>query len=107
LTKALQFTPRHTPDNFKSFFCAAEGWGILRQTREGLSGQVSEVAITSGQLAVARLHLASAAEPKSVQVTLNGQPVASRFQPSPDGVAVVLNGPLLAKAGDTLSVRIG
>ena len=33
--KNLRFTPRVTPENFKAFFSGPEGWGSLRQVREG------------------------------------------------------------------------
>ena len=33
--RSLRFTPRLTPANFKSFFSGPEGWGSLRQVRDG------------------------------------------------------------------------
>ncbi len=48
----LRFAPRHTPEDFKAFFSAPEGWGSLRQTRRGKT-QRNEVKVEAGRVLVA------------------------------------------------------
>ncbi|MGD0094812.1 MAG: GH116 family glycosyl hydrolase, partial [Planctomycetota bacterium] len=103
--KALKFTPRLTPDNFRGFFCGPEGWGSLRQRREGQT-QVNEVVVAAGQLAVSQLRLAPAAQAQKVAVTLAGAGVEAQLQPADGGVLVALGAPAVIKAGDTLAVTV-
>jgi hypothetical protein len=50
------FAPRITPDEFRSVFTAAEGWGSLSQRREGRT-QTNEIAVRWGRLRVRSLAL--------------------------------------------------
>jgi uncharacterized protein (DUF608 family) len=99
----LRFTPRHTPDNFKSFFAGPEGWGTLHQTRKG-GAQTNQITVTEGRIRVARLHLDSTA--KSSQVTLDGKVVAAKLRPVAEGIEVALPAPLALAAGQTLAVTL-
>ena len=103
--KTLRFTPHLTPGGFKALFCGPEGWGSLRQNREGAT-QRNEIAVVEGQLAVAQLVLAPAGPAQKVTVTHGAAPVASTFRPDPDGVRVMLTTPVVLKAGETLSVSV-
>ena len=99
----LHFTPRVTPAGFKSFFCGPEGWGSLRQTREG-KAQRNEIAVADGQFAVAQLRLLPQAQPGKVTVTLGAAAVPATTQPAGDSVLINLTSPVVIKAGQTLAV---
>jgi uncharacterized protein (DUF608 family) len=103
--KALRFAPHVTPENFKAFFCGPEGWGSLRQSRDGAT-QRNEVAVVEGQLGVAQVRLVPGGQAQKVAVTLGGAPVQAKFQPAADGVLVTLATPVVVKAGDTLSITL-
>ncbi|HEY3320835.1 MAG TPA: GH116 family glycosyl-hydrolase [Planctomycetota bacterium] len=103
--KALKFTPHLTPEAFRSFFCGPEGWGSLRQRRDG-GIQVNEVAVVTGHLPVAQLRLAVAAQAQKVAVTLGGAEVQAKFQPAAGGILVTLGAPVVIKAGETLAVTV-
>jgi len=103
--KALRFAPHLTPDNFKAFFCGPEGWGSLRQSRDG-GTQKNEIAVVEGQLAVAQLRLVPAGRAGKVTVVLGGAAVPAAFQAAADGVLITPATPLVVKAGETLAVTI-
>jgi hypothetical protein len=95
----LRFTPRHTPENFKSFFTGPEGWGTVAQTRNGKS-QTNRITVTEGHLRLTRLHLDSSA--KSAAVTLAGKPVKATLRPATEGAYVALVQPVTISTGQTL-----
>jgi uncharacterized protein (DUF608 family) len=104
--KALRVTPRHTPENLKGFFAAPEGWGSLRQSREG-QAQRNELSVREGRLALGEITLAPGAAPKSVKVECGGKTIPSTFSFTA-GVAVVsFQRPVVVEAGQTLAVRLG
>jgi non-lysosomal glucosylceramidase len=103
--KRLRFAPRWTPENFQSFFTGPEGWGSLRQVREG-GTQHSEIAVVEGRLAVARLQVVAPAGAKSVKVALGGKPIEASVQTDSEGTTVTLASPLTVEAGESLVARI-
>jgi len=104
--KALKFTPRVTPGDFKAFFCGPEGWGSLKQQREGQT-QRSEIAVLDGQLAVAQVSLSVAGQAQKVNATLGGAPVPAKFQQTEESVVLTFANPVVVKAGETLAIAIG
>ncbi|HOX56154.1 MAG TPA: GH116 family glycosyl hydrolase [Candidatus Paceibacterota bacterium] len=103
--QALRFTPRHTPGDFKGFFVGPEGWGSLRQTREGQT-QRNELSVCEGRLAVAEFALSVAGTPKRVKVECGGKTVPSAFKSEAGGVVVSLKRPVVVGAGQKLTVGI-
>jgi hypothetical protein len=101
----LRWTPRLTPDEFKSFFCGPEGWGSLKQTRTGAS-QRNEIAVAEGLIRLTTLTLAPAAPPRQATVTLAGQPVAADWRRDGDAVLVTLKEPMTLAAGQALCVTL-
>jgi len=99
----LRFTPRHSPENHKSFFTGPEGWGTLRQTRHG-GTQTNQLTMTEGRLRVARLHLDSGA--KSAHVTVGGKTVKAAVKQAVQGLQVVFALPVVIEAGQSLEVRL-
>jgi len=104
--QALRLKPRHTPENFKGFFAGPEGWGSLRQSREG-QAQLNELSVREGRLGVAEIALAPGAAPKSVKVECGGKTIPSTFSFSAGVAVVALQPPAVVKAGQTLVVRLG
>lgn len=67
----IGFAPKITPDNFKSAFTSAEGWGIFSQSRTS-GKQTSKIVVKYGKLKMKtfRLELDEHIDIKSVKVTL-------------------------------------
>ncbi len=103
----LRFAPRHTPEDFKAFFSAPEGWGSLRQTRRGKT-QRNEVKVEAGRVLVAQLRLDAplGATSKQIRVAVNGKPVPVAAQVTENGMRIALSGPVSLRAGETLAVSI-
>jgi hypothetical protein len=70
----IGFAPRLSPDDFKAAFTAAEGWGTYQQKTEG-GARTAELTVRWGSLRVRTMSLAAPTKPKSVRVTVNGNPV--------------------------------
>jgi uncharacterized protein (DUF608 family) len=103
----LRFTPRATPENYKAFFSAAEGWGSLRQTRKGTEQKV-EMKVEQGKVAVRELHLSrnGSRTPSKVKVQVNGKAVRATLSPdlSEGNVRVLLDSRLSLASGSMLTV---
>ncbi len=70
----ITFNPVFKPDNFKSLFTSAEGWGSFSQTRDSGS-QENKIQIAWGKLKLRELHLSLPAGMKLINglITLNGR----------------------------------
>ncbi len=101
----LSFTPRHTPEDFKAFFCASEGWGTLRQSRQGPT-QRNEVSLVEGRLPIGQMVLAPGGTPSKVQASLNGQQLAVSFQAAPQGLLLTFKPPVVLKASETVTINV-
>ena len=104
--QALRLIPRHTPENFKGFFTGPEGWGSLRQSREG-AAQRNEISVREGRLALSRITLSPPTAPKRVKVECAGKTIRSTFSLGSGAVAVSLRRPAMVEAGQTLVVQLG
>jgi len=104
--QALRVTPRHTPENFKGFFAGPEGWGGLRQSREG-AAQRDELSVREGRLAVTAITLSPPAAPRQVTVECGGKTVPSTFSFNAGAAVVSLKRSVAVEAGQTLVVRLG
>ena len=69
LTGTLGFDPRVTPEDFRSFFITAAGWGSFAQRRDS-NRQTNSLRLAYGELALRelRLGLPEGIEPASVKV---------------------------------------
>jgi uncharacterized protein (DUF608 family) len=70
----IGFLPNITPDAFRAFFCASEGWGAFEQKRAN-GTQHNVIALKWGRLRARELVFA-AEHGATVAVTLDGKPVA-------------------------------
>jgi len=103
----LGFAPRLKPEDFRSVFTAAEGWGTIAQKRQDRT-QVERVAVKWGQLQLRTLalELPPDARPGQVAATLDGKDLAVGHKP--EGARVVLTFPAetTIKEGQELAVTL-
>ena len=104
--RAVRFAPRHTPENFKGFFVGPEGWGSLRQSREG-QVQANEIAVREGRLTIADITLAPAAAPTAVKVEPGGRLLENAFTFDSGALRISLKRPLTIQTSETLAIRLG
>lgn len=103
----IGFRPVWQPENHRSFFTAAEGYGLFTQSQSG-RGLTASIALRSGQLRLAEVVLAvpDGKRPKSVQAKLLGELIESRFDGQGGDVKLSFKSPLLLKAGEQLEIKM-
>ncbi len=103
----LGFAPRLKPDDFKSVFTAAEGWGMIAQRRLGAI-QVNKVAVKWGhvQVRTLALELPPGARPGQVAVTLAGKNIAVGIKAEDNSVTLTLPPDTTIKEGQELSITL-
>jgi uncharacterized protein (DUF608 family) len=103
----LGFAPRISPENFKSAFTAAEGWGTFEQTREDQQ-QAERIAVHWGRLRICELSFAVSPDAKcaSAVVTHKGQPLSAEFFQSGEEVTVALSEPVILQQGESLQIQL-
>lgn len=87
----IGFAPRITPENFKSAFTAAEGWGMFSQKREG-TAQEDRIEMRWGSLRVKTLafEIPAGTTVTAVAAAIGDTPVESTFTASGTRVLVSL-----------------
>jgi uncharacterized protein (DUF608 family) len=103
--KRLIFTPRHTPEKFKSFFAGPEGWGSVRQERKGKE-QRNEIAVKEGQLSVTEVNLSIASKPTKVRIECGGQAIENTFAFERGSLRIILKKSVMIQTGQTLLMRV-
>ena len=105
--KHIEFAPRLTPDNFKAPFVSAEGWGTYTQKKSGDNLSCS-IMVKHGQLALASLSLRalSTAQPKDIEVTINGKLIKGSSLETREGKTMVKFTEILLKEDVELKVII-
>ncbi|MEK7684009.1 MAG: GH116 family glycosyl-hydrolase [Verrucomicrobiota bacterium] len=105
--KALRFTPRHSVENCRCFFCGPEGWGTFNQRSE-VGGQRSEVQMKWGELRVKTLDLALAGslKPAKAVVTIAGKQVSAKLALKEGRVEIKLEAETLVREGEALEVAL-
>jgi non-lysosomal glucosylceramidase len=100
----LRFTPRHTPENFRSFFAGPEGWGSASQSRKA-GMQRNEFGVKEGSLVVQDLFLVPGATPAKVVVKHSGKTVQQTFGFAEGKLHISFKDPIRIKAGQALEVK--
>jgi hypothetical protein len=102
---ALAFSPRVTPENHKSFFSGAEGWGTFTQERKA-NEQQDTLQLKWGKLRVAELAFGLPAGAEKAQASLEiGNARAEAKARVADGKIVITLEPALNLApGSTLRI---
>jgi uncharacterized protein (DUF608 family) len=103
----LGFAPRLTPEDFKAFFTAAEGWGSLVQKRAA-SGQTNRVEVAWGRLTVRTLEFDVPDGAAGVRATVTAGGKKAEAQVSQDGRRVVLSlaAPATVEAGGAIEAAL-
>jgi uncharacterized protein (DUF608 family) len=104
---AISFSPRWRPEDHRSFFTTAEGWGTFQQKRTAGS-QVDSLSLRYGWLTLreVRLTVPQTEAVRRIKVDLNGTSLAAGVA-SEDGFVVVrLGKPITLTSGDTLSLQL-
>ncbi|HEV2437165.1 MAG TPA: GH116 family glycosyl-hydrolase [Verrucomicrobiae bacterium] len=104
---ALGFSPRYNPDDFKSFFCAPEGWGSFTQRLEGNAQQV-RMNVNRGTVRVKTLSLATAnnSRPATVAAFADGERRSADFRVNGGTVKIDFGEPLVVKEREELQITI-
>jgi uncharacterized protein (DUF608 family) len=103
----MAFSPKITPENFKSAFTAAEGWGTFEQKQEG-NKQTNSISVAYGELMLNILvlrvndHLTA----KDLKVSKNGKMIKCDYQQNKDRVHITFKDGELVNADETLIVLI-
>ncbi|MBU3024050.1 GH116 family glycosyl hydrolase [Zobellia galactanivorans] len=103
----IGFKPRLNPDNFKSFFSTAEGWGTFKQVRYG-KAQTNTLLLTYGKLElnVVTLDIVEGKELNGVSVKLNGKIIKSSYEQQGNTVLISLSSKLTMNTNDILNVDL-
>ena len=101
----IGFAPKLTPENFRSAFTAAEGWGTFSQVRkDGL--QTSRIELRWGSLRIKTMLLAVVGPVKSVKITAAGKPASCTHTVKDGRLEITLEGEITLKAGQSLDVIV-
>lgn len=101
----IGFAPRLTPENFKTPFTSAEGWGTFEQKAQGSELQ-AQVKMKYGRLKLNSLSLALLKEmnPGSVTVSLNGKEIEAGLIVKEGKAIITLNAGVVIEEGGMLEV---
>lgn len=100
----IGFAPRVTPDDFRSAFTTAEGWGTFTQkVTEGK--QVNKLSLAWGKLSLKEIVL-EAPLGRHANVFQDGKPVTSNADRLGRTLSLTLTKPLTLTAGQSLEIRI-
>ncbi|MCP4711870.1 MAG: hypothetical protein GY869_24890 [Planctomycetes bacterium] len=102
----LTYAPRITPDNFKSIFTAARGWGSLFQKQQQNS-QLNRIELKWGSLQLNRLTVILPKKPAgaTVHARLDGNSISSRYDFENDKCNIHFDN-LTLKTGQNLEVTL-
>lgn len=103
----IGFSPRLTPEDFRSAFIAAKGWGTFAQKQEDRS-QTETLRINYGVLNLNQMAFALEEGKKaaSVKVKLEGDALEVSYKMSEDRVLINLAKPATIEAGQLLEIQI-
>jgi uncharacterized protein (DUF608 family) len=103
----IGFAPKLDPENFKSFFTAAEGWGSITQTRQGHT-QTNTIDVKWGRLRVNTLafELPADAELKDAWVAASGRKVAATIEQDNSRVTLTLAVEAVVQVNQAIEARL-
>ena len=104
----MAFSPRLTPENFKSAFTSAAGWGSFSQKISSRK-QTEGVELKYGTLKLNEFacELAEALDPAKVTAELNGRNVRLRYDLDGRWLRISFRNPVSLATGDKLLIEIG
>ncbi len=103
----LGFEPKLSPENFKSAFITAEGWGSFTQQQTKNTQQV-EIKLEWGHLQLQQLalELPENKTAESVKVTVNGREVKTKFTQKESHLVIDFKKKCSLKSGQSLIVKV-
>lgn len=103
----IGFLPVWQPEDHKSFFTAAEGWGLYSQTCNGQQ-QIHRIEIRFGQLRLKTFTGAtpSGTLPKTVRCNLDNREIPCRLEFANGRFACVLESPVIVQPGRPLEIQL-
>lgn len=103
----IGFRPVWRPEDHRSLFTGAEGWGLFTQTRRR-GEQIDRIDVRSGKLEVATMVLDWAQQdtPERVTVTVDGKPVAEAHTLQGTRLEIRLSRRTTLKEGQVLEVVV-
>ena len=103
----IGFAPRMTPDDFKAFFTAAEGWGSLVQKRKGKT-QTNRIEVAYGRLRARTLVFEATQGAREVKATVTaaGRKVAADVNQDGTRVTLTLAAPVEVGRGEAIEVTL-
>ncbi|MDW5290142.1 GH116 family glycosyl hydrolase [Formosa sp. PL04] len=103
----LGFAPKINPENFKSPFTTAEGWGTFTQKVEKKEHSCT-IALKYGQLRLKQfsLELFENRKPRKVAVSLNDEKLDYNFEQSGNKVTIEFKSDLMIKSSMVLKMEI-
>jgi uncharacterized protein (DUF608 family) len=102
----LGFKPNWQPEDHRSFFTAAEGWGLFVQ-KQGQGEQTERIEVRHGRLRLRELVFAlptPAAAAATAAVTLAGRPVPASLRQAGSQVTLTLQAEAVVAEGSALEV---
>jgi hypothetical protein len=103
----IGFRPVWKPDDHRSMFTAAEGWGLFSQRRaKGKQTERIEVRYGRVRLKTLLFELPEDAKPTKVTAVVGKKEAAAKFTAAGRDVRIDLGGALSLQAGETLRVEI-
>lgn len=103
----IGFKPVWKPEEHRSFFTAAEGWGLFTQTRKE-GEQAAHIDLRYGKLDVGLLEIALAekARPSRVSARKGRSPIQAEYAFQEPCLRISLTPKVTLKAGEVLSVEV-
>jgi non-lysosomal glucosylceramidase len=103
----LAFAPKMTPDEFRSAFTAAEGWGSFTQSRDGTS-QTDRIEVRWGKLRLKMLafEVGDDLKPREVTVKLDDKAIEASHAVVGRRVEITFPEEILVNEGESLTVVI-
>ena len=103
----IEFAPRLSPENFKSAFVTAEGWGTFTQTRES-SRQTQQMNMKSGSLKLTQFQfqLVENQRANRISFTIGGRTIDSKLTQMGTTVIVSLVEPIELRTRESLKIVI-
>jgi hypothetical protein len=103
----LGFAPRLTPQEFKAAFTSAEGWGTIRQDREG-DVQRESIEVRWGRLSLLTMafELPAGKTARAVRVVLNGRPLEETHAMKAERLQIMLRDEMVVACGERLEVVV-
>lgn len=104
---SIGFNPRLNPDDFKSFFSAAEGWGNITQTRDG-KAQTNTIALSYGilKLNTITVNVNDRINVNSIELKLNGKIIKSSYEQDGQKIKISVDNTILLRAKDILDINL-